>query len=386
MKLQRVVAMTKKDLKRLVREPASLFMLLLFPIVLTGAFALAFGGIGASGQQNFSIGVVNLEITPAHPEWAARFIDNLTHTKGITVIDYADNATGQADLLQGNLDAFIVIPVGFGNSCQSYWSSPFNGSTWTNTTIGLYVDSGSLIATSVIPPLVRQVVLTTIFGSQAMHLDIPVQVGSPALVAASTLSQWDFMAPGIFAFASMWIIMTVAQSMSTDRNGGLLKRMATTPLSSSEYMISQVASNMTVGVLQVLLIFGTSYLIGYRPATDAAGIIFAFSIVVMFSLVSVGFGLVTATLSKSPDVATGLSFIFIMPQMFLGTFIPLGGAIQGAAAFVPSSYVTGALTTLFLRGASVTTLSLWIDLLVVTVVGVAVVILGIVLFGRLGRK
>ena len=386
MKAQRVIVMAKKDLKRLVREPASLFMLLLFPIILTAAFALAFGGIGASGQQNFSIGVVNIETTSAHPEWATRFIDNLTHTEGITVLDYTDNATGQADLLQGNLDAFIVIPIGFGDSCQSYWSSPFNGSTWTNTTIGLYVDSGSLIATSVIPPLVRQVVIITIFGNNALSLDIPVQVGSPALVAASTLSQWDFMAPGIFAFASMWIIMTVAQSMSADRDGGLLKRMATTPLSSSEYIISQVASNMTVAVLQVLLIFGTSYLIGYRPATDAAGIAFAFSIVLLFSLVSVGFGLITATLSKSPDVATGLSFVFIMPQMFLGTFIPLSGATQVAAAFVPSSYVTNALTTLFLRGAPVTTLSLWIDLLVIAVVGMAAVLLGVVLFGKNRRK
>jgi ABC-type multidrug transport system permease subunit len=85
-------------------------------------------------------------------------------------------------------------------------------------------------------------------------------------------------------------------------------------------------------------------------------------------------------------VATGISFIFIMPQMFLGTFIPLSGASQAAAAFVPSSYVTNALTTLLLRGAPVTTLSLWIDLLVVAVVGVAVVLVGIVLFGKLGRK
>lgn len=386
MKLQRIAAMTKKNLKRLVREPSSLFMLLLFPMILTAAFAFAFGGIGTSGQQNFTIGVVNSDTTSVHPEWAARFIGNLTHTEGITVANYTDNATGQAELLQGNLDAFIVIPVGFGSSCQSYWSSPYNGSSWTNTTIGLYVDSGSLIATSAIPSLVRQVLLTTIFGTKALSLDIPVQVGSPALVAASTLSSWDFLAPGVFAFASMWILMIVAQSLSADRNGGLLKRLATTPLSSSEYMLSEVAYNMIVAVLQVSIVFGVAYLIGYRPATDAVGLAFAFSIVILFSLDSVGFGLITATVSKSPDVATGLSFIFIMPQMFLGTFIPLRGAAQTAAAFMPSSYVTNALTTLFLRGAPVTTLSLWIDLFVVGAVGVVVVLLGIVLFGKLGRK
>jgi ABC-2 type transport system permease protein len=386
MGLRRITALTKKNLKMFTRQPAVLFLLLLFPLIVTATFGLAFGGMGEGGVTNFDIGLLNLDTATTNTQWANSFEGNLTDLEGITVLHYETNETGQAELLQGNLDAFIVIPDGFGNSCTSYWNSPFNGSSWTNTTVELYVDSGSMIASSAVPPLVRQVVLTTMFGSEATTLDLPVDVGSPSMVQASTLSQWDFMAPGIFAFASIFMIMIVAQSLTAERDGGLLKRMGTTPLKSYEFMLSNVIAYMIIAVVQVLLVFTTSYAIGYRPATDAGGLAFAFAMLLAFSLVNVGFGLIAATISKSAEIASGVSFVFIMPQMFLGTFMPLGGATEAIAQFMPSNYVTKALTTLFLRGASVTTVSIWMDLAMVSVIGVVLLLIGIALFRRFGTR
>jgi ABC-2 type transport system permease protein len=386
MGLRRVTTLTKKNLKMFKRQPAVLFLLLLFPIMLTATFGLVFGGMGDGGVTNFDIGLLNLDTATTDAQWGDGFEGNLTELDGITVLYYEANETGQAELIQGNLDAFIVIPEGFGDSINSYWNSPFNGSSWTNTTIALYVDSGSMIASSAVPPLVQQVVLRTMFGNDATTLDLPVNIGSPAMIEASTLSQWDFMAPGIFAFASIFMIMIVAQSLTAERDGGLLKRLGTTPLKSQEFMMSQVISYMIISVIQVVLIFAASFLIGYRPATDAAGMGFAFGMLLAFALVNVGFGLIAATISKSAEVASGVSFIFIMPQMFLGTFMPLSGGAELIAQFMPSNYVTGALTTLFLRGAPVSTLSIWMDLALVSVIGVVVLLIGIVLFRRYGTR
>jgi ABC-2 type transport system permease protein len=271
MGLRRVTTLTKKNLKMFKRQPAVLFLLLLFPIMLTATFGLVFGGMGEGGVTNFDIGLLNLDTATTDAQWGDSFEGNLTVLDGITVLYYEANETGQAELIQGNLDAFIVIPEGFGDSINSYWNSPFNGSSWANTTIALYVDSGSMIASSAVPPLVQQVVLRTMFGNDATTLDLPVNIGSPAMIEASTLSQWDFMAPGIFAFASIFMIMIVAQSLTAERDGGLLKRLGTTPLKSQEFMMSQVISYMIISVIQVVLIFAASFLIGYRPATDAAG-------------------------------------------------------------------------------------------------------------------
>ena len=386
MNFRRVLALTKKDLKKTTREPAVLFLLIVFPVVLTFVFGLAFGGIGGGTTTSFDVGLLNLDTTGPQTEWSNAFVDNLTSSGVFVVHDFDDNTTGQAALLQGNLDAFIVIPEGFGDSIESYYGAPFDPSAWTNTSIGLYVDAGSLMAVSAIPPLVQEVLMKTIFGSEAMAISLPIEIESPALVEASTLSQWDFMAPGIFAFAAIFLTMIVAQSMTYERDEGLLKRLRTTPVSSSEYMISQTLSNMMIAVVQVALVLASAFAIGYRPATGPAGIAFAFLISLAFSLVAVGFGLIAATLSKSADVATGISFVFIMPQMFFGTFMPLGGVTEIIAKFMPSKYITDALTTLFLRGAPVTSTIIWFDFAVVSIIGIALIIVGIALFERFGSK
>ncbi|MGY5879496.1 MAG: ABC transporter permease [Candidatus Thorarchaeota archaeon] len=386
MNFRRILALTKKDLKKTYREPAVLFLLLVFPIVLTFVFGLAFGGIGGGTTTSFDVGLLNLDVSGPQAEWSNSFIDNLTSSEVLIIHDFDDNTTGQAALLQGNLDAFIVIPAGFGDSIESYYGAPFDPSAWTNTSIGLYVDSGSLMAVSAVPSLVQKALMETIFGSEAMAISLPIDIDNPALVESSTQTQWDFMAPGIFAFAAIFLTMIVAQSMTYERDEGLLKRLRTTPVSSSEYMIGQTLSNMVIAVVQVALVLASAYAIGYRPATGPAGIGFTFLIALAFSLVAVGFGLIAATLSKSADVATGISFIFIMPQMFFGTFMPLGGATEVIAQFMPSKYITDALTTLFLRGAPVTSTIIWFDFAVVSILGIALILVGIALFERFGTK
>ncbi|TFH04636.1 MAG: ABC transporter permease, partial [Candidatus Thorarchaeota archaeon] len=305
MNFRRILALTKKDLKKTTREPAVLFLLIVFPVVLTFVFGLAFGGIGGGTATSFDVGLLNLDTTGSQTEWSDAFVGNLTSSEVFVIHDFNDNITGQAALQQGNLDAFIIIPEGFGDSIESYYGAPFDPSAWTNTSIGLYVDGGSLMAVSAVPSLVQKALMETIFGSEAMTIGLPIEIDNPALVQSSTQTQWDFMAPGIFAFAAIFLTMIVAQSMTYERDEGLLKRLRTTPVSSSEYMISQTLSNMMIAVVQVALVLASAFVIGYRPATGPAGIAFTFLISLAFALVAVGFGLIAATLSKSADVATG---------------------------------------------------------------------------------
>ncbi|UCE11571.1 MAG: ABC transporter permease [Candidatus Thorarchaeota archaeon] len=386
MKTRTVMALVKKNLKGTTREPAALFLVILFPLLTTVAFGLAFGGMDSGGTSEFTIGVVNMDSGPYDSVWAESFVGNLTEVNGTIVTHYDDNTTGQDDLLNGNLDALVVIPEGFSESCDSYWQTPGDSGSWINSTVELYVDSGSMIAGGAIPPLVQQVLLNTLFGEQSMSLELPIEIGSPSSVVVSDMTQWDFMAPGMFAFAGVFLIMTVSQTLGVERETGLLGRMATTPVTSSEYMVSQTLSNMILALAQVAVIFTSSILIGYQPDTSLAGLVFAFGIVSLFALTSVGLGLITAVLSKSPDVATGIAFIFIMPQMFFGTFMPLGALSESIGKFMPSGYVTHALTTLFLRGAPITTFSVWMDLLILAVTGIVVLVVGIVLFKKRGIK
>ncbi len=387
MNLQRILALVKKDLKHMVREPALLFLILLFPVVLTLAFGFSFGAIGGSGQATFQIGVVNANENGLYSQYAQNFIGNITSTDILIIQPYTDNQTAQLDLAQGKIQALLLIPVDFGASCNAFQTAPNNPDQWINTTVPLYLDSGSMIATQAIPPIIQQVLVASIYGEQQATAPAPIQIGTPSLVEVTKQTMFDYMAPGLFAYAAIFLTMTVAQSFTTDRENGLLRRINITPTTATEFMASQVFSNMIIAVAQVALIFVVAYAVGYRPDVGLGSILFAFVIVLVFSLCNVGFGLITATIAKSSGAATGLSFLFILPQMFLGTFVgaALSSAAQTAGRFVPSYYVTDALTSLLLRKAPATSPTVLLDLLVVSVLSVAVLAIGIVLFRKHGK-
>jgi len=378
MKLQRLRSLVAKDLKRVVREPANLFMAIIFSLILT----VSFGGIGSGGGDiTYTVGLVNLDASGSH-EWAEAFRDGIWATGALVVAEYDDNETAHDDLLQGTIDAIVVLPVDFGDSIDSFLQHPNDPGLWVNTTIGLAVDQGSMIVGAAVPPMIMQVLALTISEGQAMTLSIPLEIGAPTQVASSRLTQFDYMVPGLFAYAAIFLTMNVALAFSTEREQGILRRINRTPTSSSEVIVSSVLSNLVVGAFQVAIVYVASSLMGFRANASVLGIAYALTIVLFLVLCNVGFGLITASLVKSSGAATGLSFVFILPQMLLGTFVPVSPAM---AHFVPSYYVTDALTSLFLRGAPLSSPVIMYDLLVVAVVGVVTVAVGIGVFQRFGR-
>lgn len=386
MKLERVEALASKDVKTLLRNPAWLFLIVLFPVVMMGAFGLAFGS-GSGQSTTYQVAVVNLNAGGQYPRWSSDLLGNLSSVGVLNLRTYTDNSTAQAQLSQGKVQAVLVIPSDFGQSVESYRTNS-NSTGWVYSTVSLYVDRGSVFASSALPPLFQQELAATVLGRADQPVQLPVRLATPQAVQAASASTLDTLAPGIFSFASIFLIMTVAQTSTTEREEGLLRRIQTTPASASELMTSQVISNMVFAVVQAVILFAVAFLIGYRSDADFLGVALAFAILVVFSLCNVGFGLITATIAKNSQVATGLSFLFIMPQMFLGTFVTVGlsSAAQAVGRFVPAYYVTDALTSIFSRGAPLSSPSIILDFGVVSAVSVAILVLGIAVMEKTGRS
>jgi len=190
--------------------------------------------------------------------------------------------------------------------------------------------------------------------------------------------------PGLIVYAVIFIIMTIAQSFSMERQEGLLKRLSTTPMTSSEFMGSQIITQLLIAVIQVAIVVILAFILGFRPEGGIEGIIIALPITALFALSSVGLGLITAAISKTPEAATGISFLFILPQMFFGTFIPITETTKQIAAFMPSYYLLDSLKLIFEGN--------WMDqriltnLGIITIVSIVIILLGIFLFGKYGKK
>jgi ABC-2 type transport system permease protein len=380
MKIQRILALTKKEMKKTIREPAVLFMIFLFPIIFVITFGAAFGGSG-SNNVVYNIGVVNND-SGSSTVYSQQFLDSLTATKIIHLQTYADNQSAQTDLSQGKIQAVMLIPQDFSQSLISYQAEPNNPDQWINASLGLYLDKGSLIATQAIPPVLQQALLT--LSRQGAPTQSSVSLSTASLVEVKSISSLDFIAPGMFTFASIFLIMMVGQSFAQDRENGMMKRIRITPTSSTEFMASQVISYMGIALIQAALVFALTYALGFQPAVGVPTYVFAFALVTVFSISNVGFGLITATIAKSPGAATGIAFLFVIPQLFLGTFVgaSLSEGAKVAGQFVPSYYVTDALNSMFLRGATLTSPTLLIDFAVVLASCAAILAAGIALYAK----
>ena len=379
MKRQRVIALTKKEMKKTIREPAVLFMIFLFPIIFVFAFGAAFSG---GEQPTYKIGVVNND-QGNFVNASQTLLLAMSDTKILNLQTYAENSTAQNELSQGNIQAVIIIPNDFSQSFSTYQAAPNDPTAWRNVTIALYIDKGSLVATQAIPPIIQQI-LTSLTGQSQQTASSPFRLEIASLVDVKILSAFDFIAPGMFTFASIFLIMMVAGSFTQDRENGMMKRIRITPTTPAEFMTSQVVSYMIIALVQAALLFAMMYVMGFRPAVGLSTYAFAFILVLLFSLSNVGFGLITATLAKTSGAATGIAFLFLLPQLFLGTFVgaSLSSGAQIAGKFVPSYYVTDALTSLFLRGAAITSPTVLLDTAAVSVSCIAILAIGVVLYGK----
>ncbi len=386
MKRQRVLALSGKTLKTIVRQPASLFMAILFPLVLTFVFGASFGGMGGGPEATFKVGIVNLDQGGAGARWPRAFMGNLSSAKVLDLSTYPDNSTGQEDLSKGDIQGLIVIPPNFGEACDSFWKDPDTPGSWVNATVELYLDSGSMLASQAIPPIIQDLLISVVYGRQR-SVPRPVRLGLPSLVEARRLTTYDYFVPGLFAFATIFLIMIVAQSFTLDRQRGLLRRIRTTPATPSDVIGAEALSYMVVAAMQVGVVFAVAFAMGFRPAAGFPSIAMAFIIVLVFALCAVGFGLMSASLAKDPGAATGIAFVFILPLMFLGTFVgfAMSAAMRAVQWLVPSWYVTDALTHLFLRGVKPTSLSVLTDLVIVCAWSAGALGIGAVLFGKYGK-
>lgn len=383
MNLRRTFALTGSNLKRTLREPAYLFLVLMFPIALTVLFGTAFGAMG-SGSATYKVGVVDLD----GPDgiWSEALNANLSATMIVSVQPYDDDAAAQKDLSEGKLQAVLVIPSGFGAACSAYILHPDDPSAWTSVEVHLYLDPASMVSTQAVPPLIDRALTATVYGAE--RSSGPIAVGAERIAASSHLTAFDQMAPGVITFAAVFLIMIVGQSFAADRENGVLRRMSATPVRPSEVIISNVLSNMVIAVLQLAIVFVLIMALGFHSAASTAGLALAFVLVLSFSVCSVGFGLITAAVSRTSSQATMVAFVFIMPQMFLGTFMgsTLSGAAQSAGMVLPAYYVTDGLSTLLLRGAPLTSPSVMTNLVVVIAFAVAALLAGTLLLKHYGSR
>ena len=200
------------------------------------------------------------------------------------------------------------------------------------------------------------------------------------------MNHFEYLLPGVMGYAVIYMGMMVALALVEYRQTGLLRRVETTPVSSSVYLGSHVIANMLIAVFQGLMVLLVARLLGYEPLGGLVGLLLAALFLALLGISAVGLGLITAAVARSSGAASGLAVIYIVPMMMFGSLLAVFNEMtRNIARFMPNYYLSDSLSIIFHTG-DVSNPILWQNMLILTLISLVLVVAGLQVFSRVGNR
>jgi ABC-2 type transport system permease protein len=200
------------------------------------------------------------------------------------------------------------------------------------------------------------------------------------------MSHFEYLMPGIMGYSIIYMGMIVGLGLVEYRQAGLLDRLEITPVSTTTYLWSQIIANVLIALLQGLVVILLAWALGYEPLGGLSGMLLAFLFLGVLAISAVGFGLITAAVSKDSGAAGGLSMIFILPMMMFGSLLAVfNETTRSVAKFTPNFYVSDSLSMIFHEN-KVSDPAIWTNLLILSIYSLVIVSIGIQLFKRIKHQ
>ena len=193
----------------------------------------------------------------------------------------------------------------------------------------------------------------------------------------------QFLAPGIIAMGILFTAVFSGIEIIWDRQFGFLKETLVAPVSRMKIMIGRTLGGGTVAILQGLIVFLISLLVGFRPG-GVHLILLALVFMALISLFFTALGTAIASMLRDMQGFQLIVNFLIMPLFFLsGALFPLDSlpsSISWIFKINPLSYgVDG------LRGAitGVSHFGMGFDFFILCICSVGLIALGGYLFSKI---
>ena len=184
-----------------------------------------------------------------------------------------------------------------------------------------------------------------------------------------------YIVPGIIGvLLSLTLMLITAMAVVRERERGTLEQLIVTPITRGELMVGKVAPYVVIGYLQMSAVLLLGWLVFGVPVRGSLTLFYAISLA--FILANLGLGLFFSTVARNQQQAMMLGFMFLLPNILLSGFMfpreAMPEPAQWLGAALPLTYYLEVLRGIILRDAGLP--ALWQE--AVILVAFAVVLLG----------
>lgn len=345
---KRIKAISKKEVRQLMRDTRMLYVLFVFPFVLLVLFGYAI---------NFDVRHIKLAVYDQDNTAETRdFINRLTSSNYFDLVNNLNSESQIRKVLdKGKVQVVVVFPRDFSQNIYS----------GREVNLQILVEGVDANTASVITNYMRAASAT--FSEKLTNeqlkmtgrrANIPIDL-RPRFLYNPDLNSTRYLIPGLI---SMILIMTavisIAMSIVREKERGTMEQINVSPLSSMELLIGKTIPYTIIALVIASLILFAGYLM--FDVTIKGNVLLLFISTFIFLFASLNLGILVSTISDSQQVAFQISsLISLLPSFLLSGFVfpieSMPPVIQVITNITPVKFYIVVLRDILLKGTGLET-------------------------------
>ncbi|MBN2015520.1 ABC transporter permease [Candidatus Dojkabacteria bacterium] len=326
--MKTLLKLTTANIKMYFRDKSALFFTLFFPFIVIAIF----GVLDFAKFSTSKIGIVYDESTKQYADGVKEALSNIGDQYKIEEGSLEDEKQALTDD-----DRLLVLEF-----------TP-NGED-RKVNVKAYLNKGNEQAAQATFLVVQKILAD--FELSILQVQPMFNIDSE-VINVFELRNIDYMVPGVVAMSLMQGgLFGVIGTIVDYREKGILKRLFATPLSKSNFLISQILSRLVVSIIQVLILLVTSYVI-FKIKIVGSLVLVAF-LAILGSLTFLSLGFAISGIAKTSESARAIIMPVQMILMFTsGVYFSrevLPTWLYDITAYTPLTYLSDGLRDVMTRG------------------------------------
>jgi ABC-2 type transport system permease protein len=354
----------RKEFLHIVRDRRTLAVMFLMPVIQL----VLMGYAATTDVEHLRTAVLDGDKSPA----SRRLIDAYRASGYFDVIYYVGSEAELEELIDGGLArAGLLIPAGYGrvieDGSQGQVAFVIDGSdpSVANTVFAASQSVGQAHSTEIL--------------QDKMGLDpddLPGVQVRPRVWYNPEMRSANFMVPGIIGMILYLLTaLFTAMAIVREREQGTIEQLIVTPIKPLELVVGKVMPYACLAFLDVLEVLAIGVFWFGVPINGSLVLLLALS--GLFLITSLGIGIFISSVSNTQQEAMLLTFLTMLPSIFLGGFFfpieAMPSWLQAVTYVVPLRYILVVIRGIVLKGVGVQPLLR--DVVAMVVFGVVVMLL-----------